>query len=80
MEKTSPQGYITKRELAHWFQRALLFTIPADLAFLMALQGSISQGRILPNPQDVLFAFGAFYSAILSAVIGLVIAYRKNNE
>ena len=75
----STANSITKDEFINWLKNALLFTLSADLAFLMALQGSLSQGRLLPNQQDLIFAVGAFYSAILSAVIGLIKTYMTDN-
>lgn len=79
MLKTSA-GNFTKEELRHWLNNALLFTLPADLAFLIVLQGAVSQGRLIPNQQDLIFAFGAFYSAIISALIGLIRTYITNNN
>ena len=70
MNTGSPSGYITITELKHWFKWALVFTLPADLAFLITLQ----------TGGDFRIAIGAAYSALLSALIGLTKTYMASNN
>ena len=72
----SKENSLSTQDLKNWGKNVLLFSTPAVLAFLLALQGSIANGRFLPNQQELTFAFGAGYSALLGAIIDLVKKYK----
>lgn len=76
----SSAGSITKTEVKHWYKNAFLFALPALLAFLIAIQGSIANGHLFPTQQELIFALGAGYSALLSAAIGFVKTYMSDNS
>ena len=65
----SPSGYITKEELVHWAKNALFFSLPAIILFLTALQ----------NGSNLQMAWGAAYSAIVSALLGLAKSYLTDS-
>ena len=57
---------LNRAEVEKWLNNTFLFSIPALLAFLTALQGGNLQ-----------FALGAGYSALLASLIDLIKKYKE---
>ncbi len=70
----SPTNSMNHGDWKQWGKNTLLFSAPALLAFLMTLQGAVVQGSP-PTHEQLLFAFGAGYSALLGSIIDLVKKY-----
>lgn len=67
MKPTSFKNNLNTEEWEKWAKNTLLFSTPAILAVLLALQSG----------QNVELAVGAGYSALLAAVIDLIKKYRQ---
>lgn len=68
---TSDKNELDTKDWKRYFRNLLLFSSPAILAVLVALQGFITNDNFLPSKEQVIFAAGAGYSAILSSAIDL---------
>ena len=74
---TSLEGELNKNDWKRWAKNLLLFSSPAILAVLIALQGMITNANFLPTKEQLLFAAGAGYSAILASLIDLFQKYKQ---
>ena len=77
-KSTSGPNKLDKRDWKQWGKNFLLFSSPAILAVLIALQGAITNDNFLPTKEQILFAAGAGYSAILASLIDLFQKYKKS--
>lgn len=65
-KEESVRNSLNSAETKRWAKNMLLFSSPALLAFLTGLQSG-----------DYRFAFGAGYSALLSALIDLIRKFKE---
>lgn len=71
----SKQFNLSSLDVQKWFKNTLLFSSPAILSFLFVLQGAYVNHQSFPNQQEMVFAFGAAYSALLASAIDLLKKY-----
>jgi hypothetical protein len=64
---TSIQDSLNKEELKKWFRNTLIFSLPALISFLLALQGGV----------DLKVAFGMYSQAVASSLIDLLQKYKQ---
>ena len=62
----SNKNSLSREDVGKWLKNTMIFSAPALLAFLVALQGG----------SDMQFALGAGYSALIGATIDLIKKYQ----
>lgn len=76
----STGGDMTKSEWKHWLKwSAICIVIPTLISFLTTLQGAIAHGHLLPDTQDLTFAFGTAYGTIIASLIKFLATYYSDN-
>ena len=83
MDKRSEQPQLKVRntlnsdEIQAWKHETIVFSTPFLLAILNALSSAFANRHGLPTPEDLVFALGAGYSALLASLINLLGKYKQ---
>lgn len=76
---TSDGNELNKKDWKRVFRNFFLFSSPAILAVLFALQGFITNENHLPNQAQIWLAIGSGYQAFLASFIDLLQKYKSEN-
>lgn len=68
---------LNKDEIRAWKHETIVFSTPFLLAILNALSSAFANRHGLPTTDDLVFALGAGYSALLASLINLLGKYKQ---
>ena len=77
---TSKTDSLNKKDWKQVLRNFLIFSIPADLAILGALQVSFVNGHFPPTGVELIFALGAGYSALMASLIDILMKFKDENK
>lgn len=79
-KSNSKENALNNRDWKRWVRNLILFSSPAILAVLNALQGFLTNENHLPTENQLVFALGAGYSALLASAIDLFQKYKGGGK
>ena len=77
---TSDGDQLNKKDWQRVFRNFVVFSTPAILAVLFALQGFITNENHLPNQAQIWLAIGSGYQAILASIIDVFQKFKSQNN
>lgn len=77
---TSDGDQLNKHDWSRIIRNFLVFSSPALLAALFALQGFITNENHLPNQAQIWLAIGSGYQALLASVIDTIQKFKSENK